>query len=83
MTKYNNKTYRVDDIAFTKKACDTVELKSGPVSYIDYYKKNYDIDIRDSNQPLLIHRSKTKVQGEQVRVCNEGRQPFFSLFLFV
>ncbi len=35
MTKYNNKTYRVDDIAVDKKASDVVELKSGPVSYYE------------------------------------------------
>ena len=51
---------------FTKKPSDVVELKSGPVSYIDYYKNNYEITIKDANQPLLIHRSKTKIQGNTV-----------------
>jgi len=66
MTKYNNKTYRVDDVDFGTKPSDEVELKSGRISYIDYYKKNYEIIIKDSNQPLLIHRSKTKIQGNTV-----------------
>ena len=65
-SRYNNKTYRVDDVDFTTKPSDVVELKSGPISYIDYYKKNYEIDLRDANQPLLIHRSKTKIQGNTV-----------------
>ena len=57
----------MDDIAFDKKASDVVELKSGPISYVEYYQKNYEITIRDANQPLLIHRAKTKVQGVPVR----------------
>ena len=64
--RYNNKTYRVDDVDFKTKPSDEVELKSGRISYIDYYQKNYDITIRDHNQPLLIHRSKTKIQGNTV-----------------
>lgn len=66
MTKYNNKTYRVDDVDFTTKPSDVVELKSGPISYIDYYRNNYEIELRDANQPLLIHRSKTKIQGNTI-----------------
>jgi len=38
-------------------------LKSGPISYVDYYKKNYDITIRDLNQPLLLSIVKTKDTG--------------------
>ena len=45
--RYNNKTYKVDDIAFDKKASDMVELKGVRISYIDYYKKTYpDVKIR-------------------------------------
>ena len=55
---------------FSKKPSDVVQLKSGPVSYIDYYQNNYQISIKDTNQPLLIHRSKTKIQGETVSEVN-------------
>lgn len=38
LTDYNNKTYRIDDIDFTKKASDTFETKNGPITFIDYYR---------------------------------------------
>lgn len=31
------------------------------ISYIDYYKKNYGIDIMDWDQPMLISRFVTNV----------------------
>lgn len=68
MTKYNNKTYRVDDIAFDKKASDSVELKRETTTYIDYYMRNYEMEIKDKNQPLLVCRSKTKVDGAEKEV---------------
>lgn len=37
LTDYNNKTYRIDDVDFSKKPSDTFDTKNGPVSFIDYY----------------------------------------------
>lgn len=54
MTRYNNKTYRVDDIAWKKTPRDTFETKSGPLTYMDYYLKHYEIRIKDQKQPLLV-----------------------------
>lgn len=39
LTAYNNKTYRIDDINFNKKASDTFETKNGAESFVDYYKR--------------------------------------------
>ena len=49
---------------FTKKPSDVVELKSGPVSYIDYYSKNYEITIRDGNQPPAHPQIKAQDSGK-------------------
>ena len=38
LTRYNNKTYRIDDIAWDKSPASTFETSEGPVSFIDYYK---------------------------------------------
>jgi len=39
LTKYNNCTYRVDDITFDKTPTDTFEMMDGSkVSFIDYYR---------------------------------------------
>lgn len=60
LTDYNNKTYRIDDIDFTKKPTDTFDTKDGPVSFIDYYRNRYNLTIRDRNQPLLISKAKAR-----------------------
>jgi aubergine-like protein len=54
ITKYNNKTYRVDDICFDKNPRTTFDKRGTPVSFMAYYKQQYNIDITDEGQPLLI-----------------------------
>ncbi|XP_064484181.1 piwi-like protein 1 [Ornithodoros turicata] len=60
MTPYNNKTYRVDDIDWGKNPRSTFDTKEGTKSFVDYYKAQYEKDIRDLNQPLLVCRPKEK-----------------------
>ncbi|CAG2106969.1 unnamed protein product, partial [Medioppia subpectinata] len=54
LTPHNNRTYRVDDIAFDKNPTHTFERKGAPISLKDYYKQQYNITIRDERQPLLV-----------------------------
>lgn len=54
MTKYNEKTYKIDDINWDANPQSTFETKTGPVSFIDYYRKQYEITIKDPVQPLLV-----------------------------
>jgi len=55
MTRYNNKTYRIDDIDWNKKPADKFQRHDGSeVSYVQYYKERYGITIKDANQPLII-----------------------------
>ncbi|XP_064121148.1 protein argonaute-3-like isoform X1 [Macrobrachium nipponense] len=57
LTRYNNQTYRIDDILFDQNAESTFTLRSGEeIRYIDYYKNVYDIKLKDPKQPLLLHR---------------------------
>uniref|UniRef100_A0A2H1V8Y3 SFRICE_015587 n=1 Tax=Spodoptera frugiperda TaxID=7108 RepID=A0A2H1V8Y3_SPOFR len=60
MTNYNRRTYRVDDVAWLATPKSTFNLRNEKISYIDYYKKKYNINIRDVDQPLLISRSKPR-----------------------
>ncbi|XP_067134684.1 piwi-like protein Ago3 isoform X2 [Centruroides vittatus] len=61
LTRYNNKTYRVDDIDWNQSPLSTFTNSMGQsITYKDYYKKSYDIDIKDNTQPLLIHHPKKK-----------------------
>lgn len=41
LTKYNNKTYRIDEITYDVKPVDTFKVREQDVSYIAYYKVNY------------------------------------------
>lgn len=64
ITRYNNKTYRVDDVAYDKKPSDSFERGETSESYIEYYKRQYNIEIRDLKQPLLISRKEVRMSGE-------------------
>lgn len=65
MTRYNNKTYRIDDIAFDMSPKKTFKTTDSEISFIDYYKKQYQIDIKDHDQPLLINRKEVKLPGDR------------------
>uniref|UniRef100_A0A8D0GE61 Piwi like RNA-mediated silencing 4 n=1 Tax=Sphenodon punctatus TaxID=8508 RepID=A0A8D0GE61_SPHPU len=61
LTRYNNKTYRVDDIDWIVKPADTFLKHDGSkISYIDYYKQQYDVVLTDQNQPMLVSHLKSK-----------------------
>ncbi|XP_055511474.1 piwi-like protein 1 [Leucoraja erinacea] len=61
LTRYNNKTYRIDDIDWFQNPQSTFNKGGTQVSYIDYYKKQYSMDIDDVNQPVLV--SQPRRQG--------------------
>jgi len=66
LTRYNNKTYHIDDVAFDLSPNSTFKKSTGEsVSYVQYYKDNYNKVIKDVGQPLLIHKSKKKFKGGQ------------------
>ena len=59
-------SYRVDDITWDKCPEDTfTNAKGEAVSYVDYYRNQYNIEIQDHKQPLLISRSRHKGLSEQ------------------
>jgi len=66
LTRYNNKSYKVDDIDFKSSPKSTfVNEKGEQLSYLEYYKRQYGIEIRDHDQPLLINRPTKKALGEE------------------
>ncbi|KAK0151277.1 Piwi-like protein 2 [Merluccius polli] len=69
ITRYNNRTYRIDDVDWNKSPKDTFTLMDGSsTSFVDYYSKNYGITIKELDQPLLVHRPKerSKPGGKQI-----------------
>ncbi|XP_073445031.1 piwi-like protein 2 isoform X2 [Dendrobates tinctorius] len=61
ITRYNNRTYRVDDIDWNKSPKDVFTMSDGTnISFIDYYSKNYGITVKEMDQPLLVHKPKER-----------------------
>ncbi|XP_051807220.1 piwi-like protein 2 [Acanthochromis polyacanthus] len=69
ITRYNNRTYRIDAIEWDKSPKDTFTLMNGTqTTFMEYYSKNYGITIKELSQPLLMHRPKerSKPGGKQI-----------------
>ncbi|OWF41593.1 piwi-like protein 1 [Mizuhopecten yessoensis] len=60
LTRYNNKTYRVDDIDWDIHPTSSFTRREGEITFKEYYKKAYDKDIEDDLQPMLVSRAKPK-----------------------
>jgi len=61
ITRYNNKTYRIDEICFDKTVSDTFEMKDGSKKdYKTYYLEKYNKKITDTQQPLLVSMPKIR-----------------------
>ena len=56
LTRYNNRTYRIDEILFNKNPESTFNYEGRRMSYVKYFKEYYNIDIRQKGQPLLLNR---------------------------
>ncbi|XP_076054688.1 argonaute 3 [Oratosquilla oratoria] len=65
LTRYNNKSYRIDDILFDQNALSTFTTPKGEISYLQYYKESYNITIQDPHQPLLLNKIK-KVEIQDI-----------------
>ncbi|XP_049634974.1 piwi-like protein 4 [Suncus etruscus] len=61
LTRYNNKTYRVDDIDWSVKPIHTFRKRDGTcITYVEYYKQQYNITVSDLGQPMLVSLLKGK-----------------------
>lgn len=66
LTRYSNKSYRIDDIEFDKTPRDSFLLSNGEeLTYQAYYKRQYDLEIKDLGQPLLLSRAKVRSTTEK------------------
>jgi aubergine-like protein len=66
MTTYNRKVYRIEEVSYDHSPKDTFVLKerkmTREVSYVDYYKEKYNVEIKDPDQPLLVHVNERTLQ---------------------
>lgn len=66
MTRYNNRTYRVDDIDWSQNPLSKFTYHNDEeMTYADYYKKTYDKPVTDLGQPLLVSRPKKSEQTKE------------------
>ncbi|XP_041564510.1 protein argonaute-3 [Drosophila elegans] len=72
LTRYNNRTYKINEICFDQSPKSEFLAKTGATSYIEYYKQYHNINIIDINQPLLlsIKKSRTSIEdNESIQFC--------------
>ena len=66
MTTYNRRIYRIEEVSYENSPKDTFLLKekkmTREVSYIDYYKEKYNVEIHDHDQPMLVHINERTLQ---------------------
>lgn len=61
ITDYNNKSMKIDDIDWDKSPASTFPKSDGTqISFIDYYKTQYGVTIRNPTQPLLVSRASAR-----------------------
>ncbi|KAH8379868.1 hypothetical protein KR009_007745 [Drosophila setifemur] len=70
LTRYNNRTYKINDICFDQSPKCYFQTKSGSTSYLNYYKQYHNINIKDVNQPLLLSIKKSRTNSEDnIQFC--------------
>ncbi|RMX60997.1 hypothetical protein pdam_00014203 [Pocillopora damicornis] len=71
LTRYNNKTYRIDDINWEIFPTNTFHGRfkgvERDITYVEYYQETYDKEITDMEQPLLVSRLKRE-PGQKTRI---------------
>ncbi|XP_033236662.1 protein argonaute-3 isoform X1 [Drosophila pseudoobscura] len=60
ITRYNNRTYKISEVCFNESPQSIFHTKTGPTSYVQYYTKYHNINIKDINQPLLLSIKKAR-----------------------
>lgn len=77
LTPYNKNSYKIDGVHMDKTPMSTFPLKDGTsISFYDYYKKKYNIEIQDKSQPLIVSHVKERIKrkaedGKGGRKVNE------------
>ncbi|KAB0373056.1 hypothetical protein FD755_014715 [Muntiacus reevesi] len=72
ITRYNNRTYRIDDVDWNKTPRDSFTMSDGKeITFLEYYSKNYGITVKEEDQPLLIHRPSERQNNQGMLLKSE------------
>lgn len=67
MSIYNQKTYKITDVDFETTPSSTFSKKDGTkISFVEYFKQQYNIQIRDPKQPMLVSIPSLRMQRSGV-----------------
>jgi aubergine-like protein len=67
LTRYSNRTYRIDDVDWDKTPKSKFFLPSGQEStYAEYYANQYGKTITRMDQPLIVHHKKHRGQPDEL-----------------
>nr|AID23631.1 piwi-1 [Hofstenia miamia] len=66
-TSYNDKHYKISSISFDESPKSTFEARGKEISYIQYYKQHYNVDIKDHDQILLVHEPNARERRSGLR----------------
>ena len=63
-SRYNNKTYKIDDISWNQHPTDSFPKRDGTqITYKEYYQQMYEQAPQDDEQPLLVSNPKKRVRN--------------------
>ncbi|XP_059957315.1 piwi-like protein 2 isoform X2 [Mesoplodon densirostris] len=72
ITRYNNRTYRIDDVDWNKTPKDSFTMSDGKeITFLEYYSKNYGITVKEKDQPLLIYRPSERQNNQGMLLKGE------------
>uniref|UniRef100_A0A0A9YSH4 Protein piwi n=1 Tax=Lygus hesperus TaxID=30085 RepID=A0A0A9YSH4_LYGHE len=60
LTRYNNKNYKVDDVDWESTPNSTFDKKGQEVTYKEYFRQKYQLNIKYDDQPILVSNPKDK-----------------------
>ena len=70
LARYSKVTYRVDDINFEASPLSVFEVGSSnsqnrtTMTFLEYYRTKWGLEIRELDQPLLVHQKRSTKTGE-------------------
>lgn len=71
LARYSKVTYRVDDIDFEASPLSVFEVgssnsqnKTTRMTFLEYYRTKWGLEIRELDQPLLVHQKRSTKTGE-------------------
>lgn len=65
ITRYNNKSYRIDDFDFTRNALMEFEHCGKMKTVAEYYKEQYNIIVQDPKQFLIVSKVEQRIPGQR------------------